>query len=162
MEFIADGMLGKLARWLRLAGHDVVYVGDLKTPPEKQDDTLLERAAAEKRMLLTADLELHKRAVKAGTSSAYIVKKDVVSQLAEISQKIGLKIEISPENSRCPVCNGPLRSAERLEVEQLVPDSVFRSNVNFWRCKNCGKVYWKGGHWKTITEMASQYNSKFE
>ena len=25
MKFLADGMLGKLARWLRMLGHDVIY-----------------------------------------------------------------------------------------------------------------------------------------
>jgi len=162
MKFIDDGMLGKLTRWLRLAGHDVLYVGDLEVSPEKQDDFLLKRAAIEKRTLLTADLELHKRAIKAGVDSVLVQGKDIVSQLVEISKKIERKIEISPENSRCPVCNGVLAPMDKSKAERAVPESVLKSNKEFWRCKKCGKFYWQGGHWKTIIEMATQYKSKVE
>lgn len=158
MKFIADGMLGKLARWLRLAGHDVAYIGDAKLPPEKQDDALLERAKSEKRVLLTSDLDLHKRAMKAGLGSTFIKGGDVTSQLAEISKHVGEKMEITPENSRCPVCNGTLELVEKDQIEGLVPKSVLKTNDEFWRCVECGKVYWHGGHWKTIIEMASRYN----
>lgn len=162
MNFIVDGMLGKLARWLRLAGHDVVYIGDENLPPKNQDDSLLKRTKSERRMLLTADLDLHKRAIKSGTESIFIRESDVVSQLVEISKKIGQKIEITPENSRCPVCNGTLEQVEKLNIERLVPENVFKTNDEFWRCVKCGKVYWRGGHWKTIIEMASRYNSMVE
>jgi hypothetical protein len=158
MKFIADGMLGKLARWLRLAGHDVTYIGDLHALPEEQDDVLLERAKLEKRTLLTCDLALYRRARKAGVKSAFIEGKDVVSQLAEVSKHSGKKIEIDPENSRCPVCNGLLESAGVKEVKDLVPESVARAGREFWRCVKCGKIYWRGRHWKTIIDMASRYN----
>ncbi len=159
MKFIADGMLGKLARWLRLAGHDVVYIGDEKLPPEKQDDALLELAKTGKRTLLTADLDLHKRAVKTGLSSAFIKGGDVVSQLAQISKHMRQRVEITPENSRCPICNGSLELVDKSRIERLIPENVFKNNLDFWQCKKCDKVYWKGAHWKTIIEMASRYNS---
>ena len=158
MKFIADGMLGKLARWLRLAGHDVAYIGDEKLPPEEQDDALLERAKSGKRILLTADLALHKRAVKAGLGSTFIRGSDVALQLAEISKQVGEKMEITPENSRCPVCNGTLELAKKDQIEGLVPKNVLKTYDEFWQCVECGKVYWHGGHWKTIIEMASRYN----
>jgi hypothetical protein len=157
MKFIADGMLGKLARWLRLAGHDVTYIGDLQAPPEGQDDVLLERAKLEGRTLLTCDLALHRRARKAGIKTAFIEAKDVVSQLAEVSKRSGKKIEIDPENSRCPVCNGMLEPANKEEVKGLVPESVIKTGREFWRCVECRKIYWRGRHWKTIIEMASRY-----
>jgi len=158
MKFIADGMLGKLARWLRLAGHDVTYIGDLQVRPKEQDSVLLERAKIEGMVLLTCDLELHRRAKKAGIRTAFIEAKDVVSQLAEVSKRSGKKIEINPENSRCPMCNGLLESANEEEVKSLVPESVTKTRQEFWRCVKCGKIYWRGRHWKTIIEMASRYN----
>ncbi len=158
MRFIADGMLGKLARWLRLAGHDVAYIGDENLPPEKQDDSLLTRAKLEKRTLLTSDLALHRRAKKAEVRSTFIRGNDVVSQLVEISKQIGQKIEITPEYSRCPVCNGSLASASSGEIKELVPETVVKAHREFWKCTKCQKVYWQGRHWKTIIEMASNYN----
>ncbi len=158
MRFIADGMLGKLARWLRLAGHDVTYIGDLKLAPEEQDDALIQMAKPEKRILLTCDLALHRRARRAGVMSTYIKSDDVVSQLAEISKRSGRKIKIVPENSRCPLCNGSLKSAEKQEVKGLVPETVLEAQREFWQCVRCKKIYWKGKHWKTIIEMAFRYN----
>lgn len=158
MKFIADGMLGKLVRWLRLAGHDVVYIGDLGVPPEEQDNDLLERAKRESRMLLTCDLALYRRALKAGTRSTFIGASDVVSQLAELSKRSGKKIEIKPESSRCPMCNGTLKLTSGGEIGESVPEKVLATQRKFWRCAKCGKIYWQGKHWKTIIEMASCYN----
>ena len=157
MKFIADGMLGKLARWLRLAGHDVTYIGDLRTPANEQDDALLDRAKLERRVLLTCDLLLHRRAKRSGIRSALVESSDVVKQLVEVSKRCGSKIEINPENSRCPMCNGLLEIAGRKEVRTKVPSTVARLHDKFWVCKSCGKTYWKGKHWETIIEMASHY-----
>ncbi|MCK4279816.1 MAG: DUF5615 family PIN-like protein, partial [Candidatus Thorarchaeota archaeon] len=57
-SFAVDAMLGKLALWLRLAGHDAFYRADI------DDDELLEVANSEKRILLTSDANLHRHAVE--------------------------------------------------------------------------------------------------
>jgi len=162
MKFIADGMLGKLARWLRLAGHDVVYIGDLGVPAEEQDDVLLSRARREKRALLTCDMNLHRRARRAGVKSAFIQSSSVVEQLVEVSRRSGSRIRIQPENSRCPMCNGLLEEADKGEIEGKVPVTVLESQREFWRCSSCGKIYWQGSHWRTIVEMAERYNRMVE
>ncbi len=160
MKFVADGMLGKLSRWLRLAGHDVVYVGELDFANEDEDQKLIEYSKTEKRSLLTSDFELYKRAKKSGVKSFLIRGVDVISQLLEISRFMGEKIKIDFEKSRCPVCNGDLKEAGQKEVNGSVPEKVLKSHDDFWLCENCGKVYWEGKHWKTIIEMASEYEKK--
>ena len=65
MKFLADSMLGKLARWLRMLGHDVTYNIQLN------DNELLELAKKENRVLLTKDLELYKRAAAKGIDALY-------------------------------------------------------------------------------------------
>jgi uncharacterized protein with PIN domain len=162
MKFIADGMLGKLARWLRLAGHDVVYIGDLEVPAGEQDDALLTISKEEGRVMLTCDIGLHRRARRAGVKSAFIQGSDLVGQLVQVSRRSGSKIEIRPENSRCPMCNGTLVGASREEVEGKVPANVLKAQSEFWRCLSCGKIYWQGSHWKTIVEMAERYNQMVE
>lgn len=157
MKFLADGMLGKLTRWLRLAGHDVIYLGKLTLPPEKQDEDLLQAAKSGERILLTSDVQLHKRAIKAGLKSVLIRGTDVASQLAEISRRLGVKMEIVPENSRCPLCNGKLDPVERSSIEKLVPENVLKTSNLFWRCTECQKIYWRGRHWEKIIETVKQY-----
>ncbi|MHA2424772.1 MAG: Mut7-C RNAse domain-containing protein, partial [Candidatus Thorarchaeota archaeon] len=56
MRFVVDAMLGKVALWLRLTGHDTIYEGDI------EDDNALVIAEEEGRALLTADEELFQRA----------------------------------------------------------------------------------------------------
>ena len=52
MKFVVDVMLGRLARWLRLLGFDVIY------QPDAHDDQLIAIAEAEERTLLTKDARL--------------------------------------------------------------------------------------------------------
>jgi hypothetical protein len=158
MKFITDGMLGKLTRWLRLAGHDVVYLMELKTTSETEDEALIKHAKSKRRILLTSDVALYRRAKKAGAKSFLLRSSDVISQLAEISKFKGEKVKIDLENSRCPVCNGELKEADKREVEKVVPEKVLKSHKRFWVCMGCAKVYWEGRHWKTIIEMASRYD----
>ena len=56
MRFVVDGMLGKLARWLRMLGHEVDY------DPGLNDSSLLDLTERKGAVLLTRDEELHNRA----------------------------------------------------------------------------------------------------
>lgn len=156
MRFLADGMLGKLTRWLRLAGQDVVYVGELKVPAEKQDSYLVRRARTERRILLTKDVELYRRACKEGVRAVLLRGTTIPSLLREISSECGSRIEINQEKSRCPVCNGTLRKKKAEEVEDVLPAGVRRGKKTFWVCSGCGKIYWRGKHWENILKTAEE------
>ena len=149
-KFVADSMLGKLARWLRMSGYDVVYSNDL------EDEELLELAASEGRVLLTRDRELYQRAVKRKVDVELVTSNDFVERLRQLRKKRKLTIRDSPAYSRCPVCNGELEKAEKAEIEGEVPEGAFEANVDFWRCKACKKVYWKGSHWEKIREVVER------
>ena len=58
--FIADAMLGRLARWLRMLGYDTAYEKAIS------DQALIERALAEGRWVLTRDRYLAKRKLLRG------------------------------------------------------------------------------------------------
>jgi uncharacterized protein with PIN domain len=159
MRFIADGMLGKLVRWLRLSGHDVVYINDIGAASEEQDEVLLSHALQEKRIILTRDSGLYRKALRRGLRGVFIREDDVIGQLVEISKRLGQRVDIQPENSRCPLCNGLLKQVNRSEVGMEVPENVKVAQEEFWKCIRCGKTYWQGSHWETIEEMISRYNS---
>ena len=144
MKFVADGMLGRLARWMRLLGEDVLYLKDT------DDEELIKAALEEKRALLTSDVALYRRA-RAQNADAYVVEgKTESDRLAEIARIFRIPLEADPNRSRCAICNGSTVATQKRRIEGKVPGKVFARNMDFWMCSSCGKIYWKGGHWLNI------------
>ncbi len=138
-RFSADEMLGSLARWLRLMGYDTRYERDT-------DDThILERARLDDRILLTRDKKLAERA---GEKGLYVEFHDLEGQIKQVIMAFGLTF--NEDLSRCTTCNGELILIGKEEASKGVPEGSLRSNEQFFRCKSCGKYYWKGSHWKNI------------
>jgi uncharacterized protein len=150
--FVADMMLGKLARWLRILGQDTIY------PDFTDDGRILEFAKQEKRTLLTQDVELAMRAKKKGVG-ALLVPRDVEveAQVEFVFRACSLRINF-PEGTLCPQCNGKLEVAGREKVEgnENVPNGALERNFSFWLCESCKKVYWQGSHWKRIKKSVER------
>lgn len=154
MKFLADGMLGKLTRWLRMLGQDVAYSTVLC------DNELLELAKAEGRVLLTRDLQLYKRAVARGLDAFFVGGKSEAERLAEVAERYGVALVVDMDASRCPVCNGKLVAVAKEQVAGAVQKNTFAHYDRFWRCPDCGQVYWQGAHWKQIEKTLSEAQQK--
>jgi len=152
LKFIADGMVGRLARWLRLIGNDVVYSRDLT------DSELIRRAITEARILLTSDVELYRRAVADGADSFLVKGGTEAERLARIAKRFRIDLNIDTATSRCPTCNATIRPIKKEQVKEKVPPSTYEVFNEFWECTNrdCGKIYWQGSHWKKIGEHLSK------
>lgn len=139
-RYIADEMLIRLARWMRMAGQDV------SNPPAGSDDSrLIEVALKERRILLTRDRLLARRCEKAGAGCILVRSSELDEQLLQLKEA-GLALELSPV--RCTLCNGIIE-----EVEGSDPcDSTKPEETTAWRCEVCGKIYWRGTHWPRIRE----------
>lgn len=137
MRFLVDDMLGSLARWLRILGHDAEYAGDL----DGGDDELLYMASDEDRTLLTRDVDLARRA----EGSVLIDTKDLEGQLRTVAEECGLELE--PTMERCTLCNSELAEADKA-ADDYVPEDA----EELRRCVECGQFYWKGSHWDRIGE----------
>jgi len=144
VKFLADGMLGKLTRWLRMMGHDVKYSNKL------DDDELTVMAKKERRILLTRDLELYQRATAKGINAFYVAGENEAARLAELAKRFGVSLVIDLANSRCPKCNAKLRVAAKEKLEGKVEKNTFTHYSDFWRCPRCGQIYWQGAHWSRI------------
>jgi uncharacterized protein with PIN domain len=149
MLFLLDGMLGSLARWLRIAGYDTIYYRD------RDDEDLIKEALTSNRILLSRDRELVNRASKRNVTAILVNHENVQTQLVQIKNE--LKLALRPSVSRCPVCNGELSKRTRDEVSNLVPESSLDAFDEFWTCDECGKAYWKGTHWEKITETLGKF-----
>ena len=144
MRFLLDGMLGKLARWLRMLGQDVTY------SVEFDDSELLELAKKENRVLLTKDFELYKRSIGRGLDAYYIEGKIESDRLAEVAKRYNLQLTIDMDKSHCPVCNSNLRTTLKEQVKGELEKNTFLYYDKFWKCSNCGQIYWQGAHWAQI------------
>jgi uncharacterized protein with PIN domain len=150
VKFLADAMLGKLSRWLRILGQDVEYNVNLT------DDQLLEKAKAEGKVLLTKDFELYQRALGRGLEAFYVQGKSEAEHLAELAKRFGLSLEMDMDKSHCPRCNAKLQAISKEQIKSDVEPNTFLYNNNFWKCPNCGHVYWQGAHWKQIQETLTR------
>jgi hypothetical protein len=140
---LADAMLGKLARWLRLLGYDTLYL--------QGDDALLaHRARVEERILLTRD---HALARRRGLRAIIIASETLAAQLAQVVAEVEPPPEASP---RCMACNAPLTQISVEEARLYVPPYVAATQREFHRCPNCGKIYWKGTHWEGIRRQLDE------
>ena len=142
--FILDGMLGSLARWLRIAGFDTIYYRD------RDDEELLQESLESNRILLSRDRVLIQRSKKKGVRAYFIESEITKEQLTQLKETLGL--DLTPEVSRCSFCNGHLVRKTKEEVRGAVPQSTMDAFNEFWVCEECGKIYWKGSHWANITE----------
>ena len=137
MRFVADVMLGKLARFLRMVGQDVLYFEDAR------DEFLIYTAKETGRLLLTRDVGLYRAAVSCGACCLLIRSNYVREQLEEVRGAVALR----PARAvNCIRCNGPLKKVDKCEIEGEVPEYVWHTNSEFWVCERCGRVYWRGSH----------------
>lgn len=144
LKFVVDGMLGKLARWLRMLGHNVKYSNSM------DDSQLLVLAKNEHRTLLTRDFELYQHAVARGFDAFYVEGGTEEERLAEVARRYGIRLEIDMSVSRCPKCNTTVRQISKEEVRGRVEESTFGYYDEFWECPKCRQVYWRGAHWTRI------------
>jgi len=147
MKFIADAMLGRLARWLRFLGFDTLYY------PGISDSRLIRIAREHYRIILTRDTRLIK--VKGLKDYVLISSSDSFKQLLEVIE--ALKIKEFALFSRCVKCNGRLvRVMDKPEIKDSVPEFVFLHFNVFKKCSDCGRIYWEGSHPKKFKERIGE------
>ena len=146
LRFVLDVHLGRLAAYLRLAGFDTVYRNDL-------DDAELAGIAATGRVLLTRDQELLKR--RAVTRGYCLRATSPRSQLAEVLRRFDLSGSAKPF-SRCLRCNTLVRPVSKSEVAEELPPRTRQFYDEFFRCPECERVYWRGGHYEALRGLLEQ------
>ncbi len=137
LKFMADHMVGKTCKWMRIMGYDTMY------PHCLADTEILKKCIEENRILLTRDYEFYKRYSK----SIFLDSPDFKLQLKQISMLF------PPDRklffSRCPVCNNPLIDVgSGLLGSEFVSVKTRFSIIKY--CTKCNKYYWKGSHYDKI------------
>lgn len=125
VAFGVDGMLGGLAKWLRILGFDATYPCSGTT---------------EERIFVTM------KKAPAGSPCVRVTSTRTLGQLKEVLEKTGIQPDPRRFLSRCLVCNVPVIPVTAGEVSRTVPATVREMTDQFSACPDCGRVYWEGTH----------------
>lgn len=142
-KFLADAMLGALARWLRVLDLDTTY------DPAIDDPELVEIALEEDRVLLTRDRRLVERKALRGRHlliASEVVDEQVQQVVEHLAQTAGW--EPTPDRlfRRCLRCNESLESMPAEEARRFVAPFIARTQKRFRRCPSCERIFWASSH----------------
>ncbi len=141
-KFAADRMLGRLAKWLRIIGQDVIY------GPHLSGRGLIHAARLEERLILTRDRGLTQ---KQPPELLFIESNDYREQLQQVVEACCLDSKESLF-TRCLACNTLLQARSKASVEALVPPYVFLTQERFFWCAACQRVYWQATHHQRMAQ----------
>lgn len=142
--FIADVHLRKLARLLRLLGFDTVHsnvVGDAE---------IVAQAVENRRIILTRDRELLKHS--AVTHGYWVRSIEPVEQTREVVRRFDLRNQVKPFQ-RCVACNGLIVPVDKQDIFPRIPPKTTRWRDDYFICRDCGKLYWRGTHIPNLEKM---------
>ncbi|MGE5028261.1 MAG: Mut7-C RNAse domain-containing protein [Betaproteobacteria bacterium] len=148
-RFLCDVMLARLARYLRAAGLDTALADPFAT-----DAQILRKAIDEERPLLTADRKImaHKAA------NGHVIQLPFGSldaQAAELGARFAIDW-LGNAFTRCLLDNTPLVPATP-EHALLVPADVRHAGEELSACPACGRVYWRGSHYKRMWRKLAEW-----
>lgn len=137
-KFIADVMLGKLAKWMRIMGCDVEYFSEIT------DGELAERAYNNSRIILTRDTLLIKRR-KVRNNYFFVEGDSYKDQIRQVVQHFSID-PVAMLLTRCLLCNRLLADIDKGLVENKVPQYVYETQDLFKICPTCNKIFWHATH----------------
>jgi uncharacterized protein len=148
-RWLADAMLGKLARYLRFLGHDTLYVAT------GIEAGLPNVAGAEPRTVLTRD-----RGLAARTEGALLLRSsEVRGQLREVHARFPMA-PFEVRFDRCPECNARLLPwpvpAEGATWPLEPPTELVRAGLPVAECPGCHRHYWEGTHARRIRTVVAE------
>jgi len=156
-KFVVDGMLGTLARKLRIFGYDTIY------DPKMGDEEIFDIAIKEYRTVLTSDRAFYQNVSKKKVNCVLLTEESDEERMCTVlkSKKSEVK-RLSPDNTRCSICNGEINQVVKSDVSKMVPEGVFENQEKFYRCVSCGKIYWIGGHWRHLYTFSEEINKRIQ
>ena len=148
-RFIADVMLGKLAKWLRMLGYDTLYFRETK------DNLLVACAVREKRQLLTRKTHLRQRN-DIQDYLYFISDNDPLKQLGAVIAHYQLTIMPTAAFTRCLICNQRLKEIGPEQIRSRLPDYVITTQKHFSTCSRCKRIFWRGTHYENMKKALTR------
>jgi uncharacterized protein with PIN domain len=146
ISFVAESTLGRLAKWLRLAGFFAAYVHG-----KPQAERLMMLCRDEHCIILTRTQRVQRNLPPERT--LFIHANMPLDQARHVMQYLNLNYYDLKPLSICSQCNLPLLPLVKSEIHHCLADHTFRQHHHFYGCSACGRIYWPGSHarrWMTL------------
>ncbi len=148
MKFLADRMLGKLAKGFRMLGYDTIYY-------QGEDvQQMIQLARQEGRTILTRNRKLKPKRLE--DRITLIMEDNPSLQLVELVHQGHISFREENLFSRCLLCNVLLEEILREEAEGKVPEFIFHQQKTFFRCPQCQRIYWPGSHLENMQKKLEE------
>lgn len=148
-------MLGTIAKKLRMLGFDSRYYSTI------DDDNLVLIAKKENLTIITKDHALAVNATQHDIPTIQIHTHTEKEQLMEIAKAIGWKrFSLDASSARCSLCNGMLESVPKQDIIDKIPPRIAESVQEFWKCNECGHIYWVGTHIRNLEKLFAEINDR--
>lgn len=148
LRLLCDEMLAALARWLRAAGHDTALAAR-----GEDDGSLIVRAVAEGRTIITRDTALAARV----TAAVLLATDSLDAQAGALARSPGVDWMAAPF-TRCLLDNASLRPATAAEAAGA-PTGARLPVGPFRTCPHCLRLYWPGSHVRRMAARLERWAS---
>ncbi|MBI5697843.1 MAG: Mut7-C RNAse domain-containing protein [Thaumarchaeota archaeon] len=148
-------MLGTTAKKLRMLGFDSMYHSTI------DDDRVILIAKKENRIIITKDHALAVNSIQHDITTIQIHTHTEKEQLIEIANAMNWKrFSLDVSNARCSLCNGVLESVPKQSIMDKILPRIAESVQEFWKCNECGHIYWAGTHIRNLEKLFAEINDK--
>ncbi len=138
LSFVADATLGKLVKYLRLAGFDTIM------DTQKPDACRLSWMTDGHRTILTRSNRV-RNAIE-NQSLLFIPHDQPLQQIRQVMDHLQLRRKDLSPLSRCTLCNQSIQKITKPKAKAQVPEYVWVHCTDFFICRKCRKIYWSGSH----------------
>ncbi|MGD8835120.1 MAG: Mut7-C RNAse domain-containing protein [Desulfobacteraceae bacterium] len=149
-NFLTDSTLGKLAKWLRLAGLD--------TKLDRSKPSLLrlkQIADRDHRVILTRTKAISGK--MRPHECLFIRFNNPMDQARQVMRHFQIRKKDLPTLSRCAICNHPLSPQSHDAMFGCVPAYIWQRHDQFMMCMQCSRIYWPGTHTLRTSAIIDQW-----
>ncbi len=148
--FFAEKYLWKLTRQLRLLGINTICDDALN------NYQIIDRIVTNNEILLTRSTKqlMHNKVTR-----GYCIRSDKpFEQTVEVIKRFDLKRLMQPF-SRCMLCNGHIYAISKQDVQQYLEPNTILFYDDYFKCKDCKQIYWKGSHYQQLQKFVNRVNN---
>jgi len=149
-KFILTDNLNKLAELLRMLGYDAFVARSISF------DKMITIAVKERRILLTRSSRQANSNKK--FSRQLIIAELPLHQLEELRDLI--EYDKDKQFTRCLKCNSQLYPISKQNLPNNVPEFVKDNKDEFFICRKCKQVFWRGTHYEDMQAMIKSFFNK--